>query len=138
MHEAVEPAELAFHPGGERFVVGRHRPGEVHRIDGGLRAVLGPYRVVDPFELLDGAPEEHHDRGVGRARAGDRPSDPVAGPGDEDHAPFEEVRGGAEIGKAGIESHEHGLPGFSRGGGPRPEDFGGSSPDSAGRRYQAR
>ena len=105
VHESVEPAELALHSGSERLVVGGHRPGEVHRVDGGLRAALGPNLVVDALELLDGAPEQHRRRAMRGAEERDGPSDAVAGPGDEDHAAFEEVRRGMKVGKAGIESH---------------------------------
>ena len=135
VHEPVEAVELSLHPGRERLVVGGHRAGEVHRVDGGLRAARGPYRVIGPFELLDGAPEQHHGRGMGRAGARDRASDAVAGSGDEDRAPFEEVRFGAEFSKAGIELHGVRAPWVQSGWRPRPEGVGESS---AGRRYQAR
>ena len=64
MHEPVEPAELRFDAARERLVVGGHRPGEVHRVDRGLRATRRPDLVVDALELLDGAPEEHRRRAM--------------------------------------------------------------------------
>ena len=105
VHQPVEPAELGLDPGREGLVVGGHRAGEVHRVDGRLRASRRPDRIVGALELLHGAPEQHHGGGVGRAEVGDGATDAVPGPGDEDHPVFEKVRRGAEIGEARIEAH---------------------------------
>src|SRR5690606_29928033 len=94
VEQAVEAAEFRHEGVGDRLVVRLAGPGQVQGLDHRLRQPGGDDAVVDRLQLGGGAPGEDHRgavTGVGEARGA---ADAVAGAGDQDDAPRQQVGGG--------------------------------------------
>ena len=86
VHDAVEPAEVALQPLGQRGVFARRGHLHVQRMDHRLGQAFGQHRVVQLFQLTLALAGDHH-RGAGaRCRTRHRAAEPAVGTGNQHHA----------------------------------------------------